>query len=441
MRLRTLAASLTFVLACSSMSSRAPSGRTEPPIVAHQAAPAAEAVRIATWRAEGPAALERLLAQYDQQPAGAERDRMMATIDKVAGQRYATWSRLYWYDDLEAAKAAAHESGKPILSLRMLGRLDEDLSCANSRFFRTTLYPDAEVAKLLRERFILHWSSERNVPRVTVDFGDGRTLASTITGNSAHYILDADGRPLDVLPGLYSPQVFRRELAATLSMFDAVKGTVGRERDNALLSYHQAATATAGERWRALPLIQEDNGKLRFLSKDDMSKRRVAAAVAAQRVTVSKAMVEVPMMRTVDFGVDPGVIPDDTGIWVKIYGEMWDAKGRRVLDNNARALVDSMLAVPTGGQTLDQATRAKILVGLEQTIAADTAMNEARLRPQIREFLIQQLVTKAPTFAELNTWVYANVFHAPATDEWMGLLPRDTFTGLPGGAVVATTDD
>ena len=35
----------------------------------------------------------------------------------------------------------------------MLGRLDEELSCANSRYFRTTLYTNAEVSALLRERF------------------------------------------------------------------------------------------------------------------------------------------------------------------------------------------------------------------------------------------------------------------------------------------------
>ncbi|HUQ05340.1 MAG TPA: hypothetical protein VM261_22715 [Kofleriaceae bacterium] len=435
MKLRSIAASFCLVLACSS-SSAPTSERATLPVVEQAAAPADDATRIATWRAEGPAALERLLADYDQLTPGVDRVRMAATIDKVAGQRYATWSRLYWYDDLGAAKAAARASGKPILSLRMLGRLDEDLSCANSRFFRTTLYPDAAVAKLLREEFVLHVSSERDVPRITVDYGDGRTLQSTITGNSAHYILDAEGRPLDVLPGLYSPQVFRQELGATLAMYGAIKGTVGRERDAALLAYHQAAAQGAMERWQQMPLAQGDNGKIRWLSKDEIGKRRVAAAVAAQRVTVSKAMVEVPMMRTVDLGVDPGTIPDDTGLWVDIYNEMWKAKGRRVLDNNARALVDSML-------TVDRDARARILVGLEKTIAADTAINESRLRPQIRAYFVQQLAggAAAPGFAELNTWVYANVFHAPATDQWMGLLPTDTFTGLPGGAVIATKAD
>ena len=38
----------------------------------------------------------------------------------------------------------------------MLGHLDDDLSCANSRMFRTILYPDRTVAALLRDRFVLY---------------------------------------------------------------------------------------------------------------------------------------------------------------------------------------------------------------------------------------------------------------------------------------------
>src|SRR4051812_46588320 len=95
-----------------------------------------------------------------------------------------------WYESLEDATAAARALGRPILSLRMLGRLDQALSCANSRFFRTTLYPDARVAALLAERVVLHVHSVRPVPVVTVDFGDGRRLVRTMTGNSAHLVLD-----------------------------------------------------------------------------------------------------------------------------------------------------------------------------------------------------------------------------------------------------------
>jgi hypothetical protein len=50
------------------------------------------------------------------------------------------------------------------------------------------------------------------VPRVTIDFGDGRKMETTITGNSIHYVLDADGRPIDAIPGLYGPKAFLRAL-------------------------------------------------------------------------------------------------------------------------------------------------------------------------------------------------------------------------------------
>jgi hypothetical protein len=137
---------------------------------------------------------------------------LRATLDAICQQKDCDASRLYWYKDLEAAKTASKGSGKPILSLRLLGNLNDELSCANSRFFRTALYPNAGVSQLLRDRFILHWQPERPVPKVTIDFGDGRKLEQTLTGNSIHYVLDSDGRPIDAIPGLYSPQVFLENL-------------------------------------------------------------------------------------------------------------------------------------------------------------------------------------------------------------------------------------
>jgi len=123
-------------------------------------------------------------------------------------------SGLSWYTDLDEAKAAAHAQHKPILSLRLLGNLDEELSCANSRFFRTILYTDPRIAAAMREKYILHWKSVRPVPKVTIDFGDGRVITTTITGNSIHYILDENGRVIDAIPGMYTPNAF---LAALLS--------------------------------------------------------------------------------------------------------------------------------------------------------------------------------------------------------------------------------
>ncbi|HSD90722.1 MAG TPA: hypothetical protein VLB44_24525 [Kofleriaceae bacterium] len=129
-------------------------------------------------------------------------------LDRLCAQKDAHTSLLFWFTELPAAITEARRTKKPILSLRLLGRLDEELSCANSRFFRKLLYPQPAINQLLRDHFVLHWQSVRPVPRVTIDFGGGKRIEKTLTGNSCHVVLDPDGRPADVLPGLFSPTVF-----------------------------------------------------------------------------------------------------------------------------------------------------------------------------------------------------------------------------------------
>ena len=110
---------------------------------------------VARARARGPEGLAAYVSAHAavlaRGPADPAWPRVTAALDAIAAQKDAAFARLYWYTDLEAAKAAARASGRPILSLRLLGRLDEELSCANSRYFRTVLYADPAVAKFLVE--------------------------------------------------------------------------------------------------------------------------------------------------------------------------------------------------------------------------------------------------------------------------------------------------
>lgn len=142
---------------------------------------------------------------------------------------------LQWFTDLDEAVAQARRTDRPIVSLRLLGRLDEELSCANSRFFKKLLYPDPLVRELLGGAFVLHWQSVRPVPRVTIDFGGGRIVERTLTGNSAHLILDRDGRPADALPGLFSPRVFRELLVRGHAFARADRRELRRMHEQALL--------------------------------------------------------------------------------------------------------------------------------------------------------------------------------------------------------------
>ena len=129
---------------------------------------------IAELRAIGQPAVDALLQwRASQKLDDTAEQRFESAIDSVCKQRDCAWSGLYWYTDFDAAKDAARRENKPILTLRLLGNLDEELSCANSRFFRTTLYSNPDIAAYLRAHFVLHWSSER--PRINLVCVSNRT--------------------------------------------------------------------------------------------------------------------------------------------------------------------------------------------------------------------------------------------------------------------------
>jgi hypothetical protein len=412
---------------------------------------------IAELRARGPAALEALLATYDH-AAPAEREALAAEIDAVAGQRYATASRLYWYTDLDRAEQAAHQLHRPILALRMLGDLRDDLSCANSRLFRATLYANTAVSAFLRSHFVLYWSSERTVPTITIDFGDGRKIVRTTTGNSAHYVLDEDGHVLDVLPGLYAPAVFQRELTASLALADQIRGMTTAQRIRATVAYHAAALAATDRAWQAARSAQYVHGKQFLLGAGELA----SAIARAQRATVSKMRIEVPDLRAIGL-MRPGDVPDDAAAWSAIGQAAWNISApppgpetgpepvqavevaRRaaravepvpppmVLDAASRALVAQLHNAGPADQRATPAELAAVIARLEQHIVADTALDQFTLRQQIHRRIVDRGETE---LAPLNAWIYDAVFATPASDRWLGLRARTDFTGLPGDGVV-----
>ncbi len=70
------------------------------------------------------------------------------------------------------------------------------------------LFSNENIAQLVNEGFEPAWQSVRPVPLVTIDFGSGHKATRTLHGNIATYICTPSGHVVDVLPGLYSPDVF-----------------------------------------------------------------------------------------------------------------------------------------------------------------------------------------------------------------------------------------
>ncbi|HEX5105903.1 MAG TPA: hypothetical protein VFV87_18925 [Pirellulaceae bacterium] len=422
----------------------------------------ANAATIEELRAAGPAALDELFQLRDQmtkslgektsQPTPTADEviqierlqqriqRLDEMIDQVGMQRYCSRSRLYWYTDFDKAVTAARESGKPILSLRMLGNLNEDFSCANSRFFRTTLYANAEISKTLRENFVLHWKSVRPVPRVTIDFGDGRKLERTVTGNSAHYILTPDGEVVDCLPGLYGPKAFLRKINEGLSMARQVAALSPSERGERLAAFHAKELADLQSAFgRDLILVSAANDRALTAAPQPSQQTRAAPpANVPTSLARPKARIETRLVAAAIPTAADSLSLDDDAVWQRIAAlhaedaQLDSASRELIKSENPTAAVAGRLAMT---KALVENPLVRLVRSLQESIGLDTVKNEYRFHRQIHGWLADG--NYRPGIDELNERVYAELFLTPSSDPWLGLAPPDAYTALPNGGVVA----
>ena len=342
---------------------------------------------VTALRERGQAAVDELHAKGDND----------ALLDRVCAQKDCRASRLFWYTDLDEAKAEARRSGRSIIALHMLGRLDEELSCANSRFFRTILYSDPAISALLRDKFVLYWHSVRPVPQITIDFGDGRTIHQTITGNSAHFLLDADGRPLDVLPGLYAPNEFAEHVERWTKLDRRSLG-----------DYHTLRLAAVRARWRDLNLPE-------FPDRP----RGQATAAKAMTVAVTKSMPEVPLMAQLDIGTRLRMV----------RAQEWEYVGvrERPKVKLSPEAVELILQKHFGVRESTPSDRRWLIEELRRTVGTDTVFNECMLHGDIHQWFLDGEVT---TLEALSARIYDELFFTPSNDPWMGLKQPSVFTAI-----------
>ena len=396
--------------------------------------PSESAAAVAELRAMGPEGLRILFDAYADEISRArsglpvnpeEWQRLSAALDTVSQQRNSYASGRYWYTDFEKAKAAARASGKPILSLRLLGNLNEEFSCANSRFFRTVLYANSEVSKYLREHFILHWKSVRPAPRVTIDFGDGRKLERTITGNSIHYVLDSDGLPVDGLPGLYGPAAFMRELTQAEAVAKQVAGKSTADRLQTLRAYHNARIQAIANDWASD--IAKTGGRVPedVLKRIEQRKANPNAIIIAP-LAITKMSIEVDILKSITADATALEAATDLTAWNKIADL-----------HNMDAQIDkaSIALIARQNPTLreDAALLARTVQNLERYVALDTARDEYMLHTKLHAWFVAGQAGNDVDY--LNERVYAKLFQTPRTDPWLGLYSPDTYTGLDNGGV------
>ncbi len=327
----------------------------------------------------------------------------------------------------------------------MLGKLTDEFSCANSRFFRTALYSNKEISDYLRDNFVLHWQSVRPVPRVTIDFGDGRKLERTVTGNSAHYVLASDGTPLDVLPGLYSPKEFlnwlrtMHDVDESYSFASRAEGSPASRHAEMLKTFHRNGVNAVLLAWN------QDIQQLGKKQADLVSSRidnavesaRVAgqpapkAKVAAQRA-VTKSVVELPLLRSANL----------SGPWLEkgMDDELWQAIAKlhradvRLDDSSVAVMRQEFPRAAVAGQLSETKRQVedpvlRMVRTFEDSMSLDTVRNEYLLHRRVHERLAES-ESGTMDFDALNEWVYAELFLTPSKDPWLGMAPSDIYSAL-----------
>jgi hypothetical protein len=399
--------------------------------------------QIQAWRAEGPVAVDRLMAKRDRLIAAAEKvpgkesytlaDRFVVqnnaeraawkrvqaiseTIDAVAGAKYSHVSGLYWYTDEAEARRVAQEQGKPILALRLLGNLDEELSCANSRYFRILLYPDESIRRLLHDKFVLTWTSVRSVPTITIDLGDGRKVVRTITGNSVHYVALPDGQVVDCFPGLYGPKPFFERLQCAV-----------RAAHQAINSCDSAAVV-ADYRQVQLEKIEHDwwNDVVKY-----------EAACREESKSSPSLDVGLPPLPPASFWQTIGDLHPEYAEFGKATQELVKYEAVVGYYANVSSRPEDKIATRYGDRVVpaqawvkggDEAIMAMLFRCVIPAIKSDTVYNEYCGR----HFALSRLDRRPKTLVNALNWVvYDEIFGYPPDDPWAGLSQLDSLTGLP----------
>lgn len=395
--------------------------------------PAASQQAVSALRQIGAPAVERLLASRPTGDRAAEQAWHRA-LDAVCGQLGCVHSRLFWYQDFDLAVREAQRSQRPILSLRLLGRLDEALSCANSRFFRSILYADPMLSDFLRRRFVLHWSTERPVPTFHIDFGGGRSLEGTITGNSIHYVLDPQGRLVDGLPGLYGPGLLRQRLWAAAALADELAplddSAFVQER---AMAHRQRLALLASQ----VSPVRLDVGVVEEIHGADASAgpgatmapelSELTARLAGERA-LTKAFVEAPVVEAISLG--SGNVDPNRPLWGILAQHHW-----RDLQLSETSLELLRHHLEGFDETVTEATLATI----QRSIAVDCMRNEYELHVILHRWLAS---TEAPQLHmdAFNARVYDELFLTPADDPWLGLASVETYLAISGLAAAERMD-
>lgn len=222
------------------------------------------------------------------------------------------------------------------------------------------MFSNSELAGFINSNFEPVWQNVRDVPTITIDFGGGNKLRRTLNGNVASYVCTADGKILDILPGVYEPGSYKDRLEQLCLLNEYIAAKPLEQQESALAAYHNTEAN----------LLKQHKSPARFLKlrSNDPSSIKLSEKIA-----------------------------DPNKEWTKPI----DLK---TAYNTA--------PLPKG----DLANWKQLLL--------DVQMNETEMRRKIHNRFASDLEQKKePTVLAMTKWIYRDVLHTDLDDPYLGLKP------------------
>jgi hypothetical protein len=255
----------------------------------------------------------------------------------------------------------------------------------------------------------------RPAPKVTIDFGDGRRIERTLTGNSIHYILDEDGEVIDAIPGLYSPSGFLKYITQAREFTKKADGLPQNQKEIAVLRYRRVFFDDI--KTKREKILAASNVK--FVEPTGTSALEVAPIATAKMVT------EVTILRGIYDNFqryEPQIISED---WKKLAERY---AGKTQFDETSLAFIRRQ------NKNLNDTEFDSLLNNLTGYVALDTTRNDFLYHTKLYQMLNQSRVNM-PDLENFNAKVYADIFKTLDADKWLGLYTNDVYTALDGNGI------
>lgn len=243
---------------------------------------------------------------------------------------------------------------------------------------------DEKIVTFLNEQVVPVWESVRPVPKVTIDFGDGKKITRTLAGNTVIYFCSTNGTVVDAFPGVYTPADF---LPEAIEAINAVQD-FEKEGMSAFTKYHEA--------------------RVKERASDEL-----------RRITMSKAFVESPLLKAMGRGVE-SITPFETDSALNNLDPYLEDISKKAA--TAVELRKEYAKEPYDKLTPEQ--RGNLIVQLDST------QNIRVVRPATHLFLLK--LGKPKSSAALRDIVYKTILHIPLDDPYLGLADV-LLPGTPGG--------